>query len=577
MSLDTVPASNAAPSSLAPKASPRLQSSALPTRLALIALCAAWILPGLIGHDPWKPDEAYTFGIVFDFLKYGDWVVPSLAGEPFLEKPPLYFITAALFARTFGNLLPLHDAARLASGFYILLALVFLALTARELNRGRHGWTAVLIIIGCVGLVARSHQLITDLALWAGIAMAIYGVARGRRSTVTGGFAIGTGAAIAFLSKGLLGPGLIGLSALLMFLFPAWRQRTYARALVLAAIVALPASAVWTIALYLRSPDMFHTWLVTNNFGRFFGFVNIGPQAERFFLPKTMIWYAFPALPLAMWTLWDASRGRRIAWAEPTFQLPATATVAMLAVLGVANDGRELYLMPTLLPLTLLAVAGIDRLPEKATDALARAGFWLGGGAAFVLWLGWIALVFGEPAILTRALSEYQPGFDPKFKALPFVVAVAVTFLWVWFAREPSMKLQRGVLHWAAGVTVCWALVGTLWLPYLDVGKSYRAMIESLVRSLPEDGCVRSRTLGESQRAMLDYVAHVITIRDEVASNASCRALLVQQGWQTTGALAGEPGWVPVWEGARPGDRSEYYRLYVREPAARLPIRRFPQ
>jgi len=29
--------------------------------LLMTLLCAAWILPGLF-HDPWKPDEAYTFG-----------------------------------------------------------------------------------------------------------------------------------------------------------------------------------------------------------------------------------------------------------------------------------------------------------------------------------------------------------------------------------------------------------------------------------------------------------------------------------------------------------------------------------
>jgi 4-amino-4-deoxy-L-arabinose transferase-like glycosyltransferase len=44
-----------------------------------IAMCAAWILPGLIGHDPWKPDEAYTFGLVYHVLEGGTWVVPTLA------------------------------------------------------------------------------------------------------------------------------------------------------------------------------------------------------------------------------------------------------------------------------------------------------------------------------------------------------------------------------------------------------------------------------------------------------------------------------------------------------------------
>jgi hypothetical protein len=53
------------------------------TPAGLVLLCAAWILPTLVGHDPWKPDDAYPFGLVPDQLQRGDWVVPVLVGEPF--------------------------------------------------------------------------------------------------------------------------------------------------------------------------------------------------------------------------------------------------------------------------------------------------------------------------------------------------------------------------------------------------------------------------------------------------------------------------------------------------------------
>ena len=52
-----------------------------PRHILLAGLCLAWILPGLIGHDPWKPDEAYTFGVVYELLNGGSWIVPHLAGE----------------------------------------------------------------------------------------------------------------------------------------------------------------------------------------------------------------------------------------------------------------------------------------------------------------------------------------------------------------------------------------------------------------------------------------------------------------------------------------------------------------
>ena len=53
--------------------------------LLLATLCIVWLLTGLVGHDPWKPEEAYSFGVVYSMLQGGNWLVPMLAGEPFLS------------------------------------------------------------------------------------------------------------------------------------------------------------------------------------------------------------------------------------------------------------------------------------------------------------------------------------------------------------------------------------------------------------------------------------------------------------------------------------------------------------
>ena len=72
--------------------------------LLILILCLAWLLPGLVGHDPWKPDEAYTFGVVYEILQGGSWIIPQIAGEAFVDKPPLFHLTAAFSAmlRTFS-------------------------------------------------------------------------------------------------------------------------------------------------------------------------------------------------------------------------------------------------------------------------------------------------------------------------------------------------------------------------------------------------------------------------------------------------------------------------------------------
>ncbi|HTD89259.1 MAG TPA: hypothetical protein VK663_01245, partial [Burkholderiales bacterium] len=110
-------------------------------------LCVAWILPGLIGHDPWKTDEAYTFGVIYDMVRGGSWLTPTLAGEPFLDEPPLYYLTAALTAFVASPLLPLHDGARLATGLYMALTLLFCGLAGRELHgKGNGAITAFLVL-----------------------------------------------------------------------------------------------------------------------------------------------------------------------------------------------------------------------------------------------------------------------------------------------------------------------------------------------------------------------------------------------------------------------------------------------
>jgi 4-amino-4-deoxy-L-arabinose transferase-like glycosyltransferase len=546
----------------------RAETPSVVPPVAVLILCVVWILATLVGHDPWKPDEAYSFGLVLDFLQRHDWVVPMLAGEPFVEKPPLFFITAGAFASALQGLMPLHDGARLASGFYLAVALVFLALSARSLYRGRHAATAVLLLLGCLGIVVHAHQLLTDVALFAGISIGLFGLASARRHPIVGGIARGAGAAVAFLSKGLIGPGILGVSALALLVFRAWRTPAFFRSLVVAAIVALPGSVAWMTALYLRSPDLFATWLVTNNFGRFLGFAELGPHQPHFFYAYTLLWYAFPALPLALWALWDAWQNGPAAWRDDGIRLPLVLVAVMDVLLGVAADARELYLMPMLLPLVLLAMARVDRLPRRVGPALA----WLGNGAfgalALALWLGWLALITGRPALLSRALAAYQPGFVAHFDGAAFSAAMLATLAWSFFAAQAVRDASRGIAQWTAGLTLCLGLVGLLYLPYLDAGKSYRRMVQSMLGAVDGAGCIESRAIGEPQRALLDYFGHLKTVRQEISTGAKCDVLLVQ-GSRASGAPARAPGWTLVWEGARAGDDKELYRLYVRRAAQR--------
>ena len=496
---------------------------------------------GLFGHDPWKPDEAYTFGLVYQILQSGDWLVPTLAGEPFVEKPPLFFWTAALFAKAFGGLLPLHDAARLASAFYVSLALFFTYRTAQALY-GR-GFVAALLLAASLGYLQHAHQLITDNALVAGVAMGLYGLSR------KAGLWLGTGAGIAFLSKGLLGPGFLGLTALALLVSSNWRSRAFVRSWFWAAAAFLPWAFIWPWLLYRHSPQLFDEWFWVNNFGRFSGSAGLGGVLDHWHYAKALPWFAFPAWPLAAWALWKV-RLQSIA-------LPLTAFVVMLVVLSAASSARTLYGLPLLLPLSLLAAAGFDSLPSWLSRVLEHLAVWLSAILALALWAAWIAFVAGwRPAFLEAA----SPGFVPRWEPVALLAALGVTVLWVL-----SLKLEpRLPVRWLAGVTLVWGLCMTLWLPWLDHAKTYRGVIDemraSMQRNVPSvSGCVASRNLTEPQRALFHYFAGMLTVRE---GSADCALLLVHTGSAQRPVVAGQ--WKLVWQGSRPGDGKEWFWLFSR-------------
>jgi 4-amino-4-deoxy-L-arabinose transferase-like glycosyltransferase len=493
---------------------------------------AAWLVPGLFGHDPWKPDEAYTFGLVYHILESGDWLVPTLGGEPFVEKPPLFFWTAAVFARLFGWALPLHDAAHLASAFYVVLTLLFTALAARRLYGPSAAVPAALLLAGSLGYLQHAHQLLTDNALIAGIAMGLYGLAS------LNGLWLGTGAGIAFLSKGLLGPGFLGLTAVVLVALPAWRPGWRTWPVALGAF--LPWALVWPWLLYQRSPPLFHEWFVVNNFGRFTGEAGLGGVLDHLHYAKALVWFGLPAWPIAAWAVWKRDASAK------ALQLPLVAFLVMFVVLSAASSARTLYGLPMLVPLALLAAGALP--PRALLRVLERAGAWGGLIAGVLLWAAWIAYLAGWRPPWLEAQS---PGFAARLQVWPLAGGLAISAMALY-----AMRLQpRMPVRWLAGVALAWGLAMTLWLPWLDHAKSYRGVIAEM-KAHAAPGCIAARGLTEPQRAMFHYHAGIR------AGLGDCPNLVVH----TASAQMPDPGagWRPLWRGTRPGDSKEYFWLFSR-------------
>jgi len=527
--------------------------------LLLCGLLCAFVLTGLFGRDPWKPDEAYTVGVVHHIVQTGEWVVPRLAGEPFMEKPPLFYVTAAAFANAFSGALDEHDAARLATALYVGLTLLFTSLGAATLYGRDRALACAIVLIGCLGYVVPAHLLFTDHAMLAGLAMALYGLADFLKRPTRAGIFVGTGAGIAFMAKGLLGPGLVALTALALALLPAWRSRSYSRSLGIALVAFSPWALVWPALLYRESPALFNEWFVVNNVGRFAGWARVGPSEDHFMYFKVLPWFAMPALPLAAWHLWTGRLERP--WLRPEIQVPLVSVGSMLVVLSAACTAREVYALPFLIPLALLAVARPLTLSAQTSAWLRSLATFIGGVLALALWLAWFALIVHWPAPIADRLVATAPGFEPALQLGTAVLACVATTGWIALVRATSSSPDGLPIAWAATVTLPWLLMMTIWLPYLDYRNSYRTVVAQIKSRLPTHfRCLANRQLGEPQRAMLDYFGGLLTQRDSAAAGAQCPLLLVQS-LHTPEELASPRPWTLLWSGARPGDNNEHFWL----------------
>ncbi len=566
---------------------PERQSAAVPAALTaedrfpaiprwLVATCALlWIVVGLFGREPFKPDEAYTVGLVKSIVDTGDWVVPSLAGEPFMEKPPLFFGVAALFAKLLPGL-PLHEAARCAVLLFVGIGLLAIGRCARAVYGAGCGRLAVLLTLATLGTVVRMHQLITDTALFAGMALALLGLVRAPQAPARGGAQLGAGLAIAFLSKGLLGPGLIVCSALALLAHAPWRARVLRKTAVVALLVALPPAVAWLVALEIRAPEALHVWLWDNNLGRFFGLNDLGPKQDLLFYARTLSWYALPCWPLALWG-WVHGRRADAPEAERLGRVPPVLFLAVgIAVLSLASDGRELYALVLVPAFAVLAVGGLLRLPRKWEQGMAWAV------AAFTVLLSALLFAAWAAAMLSPELTSRLPAS----LALPAMVAPSVTAMAAYVCTAAALlgmlaTLRRGTLGalplaGAAGSGLLWASLMLPWGGYLDALKGYRSVALALHTHLPAVDCIASEGLGEGERALLDYFIGLRTWRVEAGSAAqACDVLLVQSRRD----MPHHPGppWLLWWEGARPGSDTSVLQMYVQLPGEALLPALLPQ
>ncbi len=551
-------------------------TSALPRSL-LFAICAIYVLAGLFGRDPWKNEDAAGFGVMWTMAQghWHDWLLPNIAGKSVFDSGPLIFWFGALVIRLMHRWMSAPDAARIVTGlcFYATCAFVWYStyLLGRraevqpfkyafggEPEPRDYGRTladgALLILLACFGLAERGHETTAEVGQLTFVAMTLYGLVRSLDKPWQGaiwfGFALGGLTLTGSLALSLA--VLLASAILLLVCRPLPRL-----ALLLAgAPIGIALSATWPLATMKWAPGgqfWIGEWLDVgfDTFG--------GPNSDAlFYTVKNLALFAWPAWPLALWSL-HSWRGLHRA-PHIAAPLAVLAPLALLVLLQAHQSNRFfILLLPSLAILSAFGLPTLKRGAINAFDWFAVLSFTILG--SFV-WLVWLAGLTGFPSQIARNLHRLVPGFQATFSWVTLVCAFAGTAAWivlvVWrISRNPKV-LWRSVVLSGGGTTLMWVLLMTLWLPLVNYGRTYRDVAAQIVAHLPSNyNCIRTARVGDAQLASFAYFGHMRFGED------NCNILLRQdtQDYDQPGALAPYE-WHLLWEGRRAADRDERFRLY---------------
>ena len=561
---------------------------ALP-RWALFALGLMYILPGLIGRDPWKED-AGSFGIMLTMAHGGlaDWLAPNIAGLPVADSAPLAFWFGALCIKLFGWLLGDVMAARVSTIGVFALGTISVWFTAFHLGRRADAQplrlafggqpepddygrtladTAALIYLGCLGLLVFSHETLAVTLQGALVASFFYRAVRYVEApSLRNAALIGLTLGALILTHGWLTPLTLVLALFLCTRFLDIPAAQTARNLAFAAGVALLLACIWIVPATLMRPyqqapvQHWLAWSLTQ--------VGLPSVLSINAFLRVGIWFFWPAWPFAAWAIYAWRRQDKLLHIVLPLSFVGALTVLILCD-PIPENGDLLKLLA---PLAIMAAFGLPTMKRGAINAIDWFSVMVLTMLCALLWLFWVGKLTGWPAQFSKNLLKLLPGYTPAFDLFGFAVAAAATVGWImlvhWrISRQPAV-LWRAVVLSSGGLIMLWVIVMTLFLPEANYRKGYAGMARDLSASLPPGlpagDCIETN-VGPAQRASLAHFGKLPFAR---ADSGQCGLLLVQYSLRLHGdkerALRDPARWTLLWSGQRPSDKDERFRLYQR-------------
>ena len=542
-------------------------------------LCIAYVVPGFLGRDPWKSADVTAFGYMLELAQgRTPWFSPLLGGmAPETEGLLPYWlgawaiqiapawISAELAVRLpFAGLLAITLIGTWYAVYYLArspgaqpVAFAF----GGEANAPDYARAiadgGLLALIACLGLAQLSNEVTSYLVQLSCTALTFFAVAAMPHRTVAPAVALVAGIAGLTLAGAPALATLLGVGSIAVVVYApgSHSDRRLRWALFLVAVVVMAALVAWSLDLW--------RW-------RIVGSDTNGKEWQS--LARLLLWFGWPAWPLALWTLW---RWRKQIISRPGHRhllLPLWfSAVSIAATLTTLPADRSLLLgLPAMAALAAFALPTLRRSVGALIDWFTLLFF---TASALAIWVIWIAMQTGFPAKPAANVAKLAPGFVPVFSALALVVALAATMAWVglvwWRASRDRAPIWKSLVLPASGAALGWLLLMTLWLPLLDFARSYAPQVRSVMAVIgSEPGCVQTVGLSRAQVAALQY--HGALTLERAGLQDECEWLLADiASWPASERMVAAALWELKATSPRPTDKNDHLLVFRRAGSAR--------
>lgn len=474
----------------------------------MLLLVTLVLLFGQFDHQLWTPDEPREAAIALEMYRSGDWVVPTLGGRSFIEKPPLFYMAALPFLNWFESWLGVTNTLRLAGVVWAAGMLLFTGLLAYRLfgNRSAALWS--VIALGTMeGFIINAHWIRTDSALAFFVVFTLWVFAEyylAHRNLMA--IIAGLGLAGCFMAKGPIGPLTVFFGWLPLFLFAARKAASekgvpifiFQHLLILLFFILPVAAWVCELINHADGDALWHEWFWQNQVGRLAGtsaeLGHIKKGAYLYYLWGVME-YTIPWLPLVFYWGWKTVKQRE--WSRERLFLLCWA-LGTLLLLTLSSTKRTLYLFP-LLPVFAIMLGQVSLSWPVWTARYGRG--WLYFMLLFCVAIIALPLLglplpvaIHIPAEVQQAASKLGWRYIPAI--ILFVMALELLL---------RRKEVHGAIHVTSSVAIMFLLTFALVYPLIDAAKGVSGKMTHLLEGIPLE--TRDRIagwrLGETERGLL--------------------------------------------------------------------------